>query len=107
MASRRATGAKVSPKFYTFYLTVPLSNKVSFIPHNLTILPLFVLKPYLVLMTFTSLRGSTKVQTWFLSKFSNSSYMALMQLKSERACPTSRGSKRGNKECIRKAGEMS
>jgi hypothetical protein len=26
--------------------------------------------PHLVSMTFTSLGGSTKVQTWFLSKFS-------------------------------------
>jgi hypothetical protein len=51
----------------------------------------------LVPMTLTSLGGSTKVQTWFLSKFSNSSCMALIQFKSKRACPTSQGSKRATK----------
>jgi hypothetical protein len=51
-------------------------------------------------MTFTSLGGSTKVQTWFLSKFSFSSCMALTQLKSERACPTSRGSNRATKSAF-------
>jgi hypothetical protein len=51
----------------------------------------------LVPMTFTSLEGSTKVQTWFLSKFFNSSCMALTQLESKRACPISRGSKRATK----------
>jgi hypothetical protein len=42
MASRRATGANVSPKIYTFHLTKTLSNKMSLVPHNLIILPLFV-----------------------------------------------------------------
>jgi hypothetical protein len=54
-------------------------------------------KIHLVPITFTSRGGSTKVQTWFLSKFSNSSCMALTQLKSERACPTSRGSNKATK----------
>jgi hypothetical protein len=48
-------------------------------------------------MTFTSLKGSTKVQTWFLSNFSNSSCMALIQLESKRLCPTSQGLKRTTK----------
>jgi hypothetical protein len=60
------------------------------------------LKTHLVHMTFTSLEGSTKVQTWFLSKFSNSSCMALTQLESERACPTSQGSKRATKSVFEK-----
>jgi hypothetical protein len=34
------------------------------------------------------------VQTLFLSKFSNSSCMALTQLESESACPASQGSNR-------------
>jgi hypothetical protein len=53
-------------------------------------------------MTFTSLGRSIKVQTWFLSKFSNSLYMALTQLESERACPTSRGSKIATKSVFKK-----
>jgi hypothetical protein len=53
-------------------------------------------------MTFTSLGGSTKVQTWFLSKFSNSSCMALTQLESERAYPTSQGSKMAKKSVFAK-----
>jgi hypothetical protein len=36
--------SKNLPKVQTFYLTVPLSNKAGIVPHNLTILPLFVLK---------------------------------------------------------------
>jgi hypothetical protein len=55
------------------------------------------LETHLVSMTFTSLGDSTKVQTWFLSKFSNSSCMALTQLESESACPISRGSKSATK----------
>jgi hypothetical protein len=53
-------------------------------------------------MTFTSLRGSTKLQTWFLSKFSNSSCMTLTQFKLKRACPISRGSKRVTKNVFMK-----
>jgi hypothetical protein len=36
--------SKYFPKVLTFYLTKPLSNKASLVPHNLTILPLFVFK---------------------------------------------------------------
>jgi hypothetical protein len=52
-------------------------------------------------VTFTYLGGSTKVQTWFLSKFSNSSCMALTQLKSESVCTKSRGSKRATKAYLK------
>jgi hypothetical protein len=56
--------------------------------------PCLFLKTHLVPMTLTSLGGSTNVQTWALSKYSNSSSMALTQLESEGACPISQGSKR-------------
>jgi hypothetical protein len=56
----------------------------------------------LVPMTFTSPRGSTKVQTWLLSKLSNSSCMALTQLELERECPISRGSERATKSVFEK-----
>jgi hypothetical protein len=43
MASRCATGAKVSPVL-TFYLAISLCYKASLISHSLTVLPLFVLE---------------------------------------------------------------
>jgi hypothetical protein len=58
------------------------------------------LKTHLVPITFTSLGDSTKVQTWFLSKISNSSCMTLTQLKSERACQTSQGSNKATKSML-------
>jgi hypothetical protein len=77
-----------------------LSNKMSLVPHNLTILPLFVFKnpfgSYHIYIT----RDSIKVQTWFLSKFSNSSCMALTQLELERACSISRGSNKATKSVL-------
>jgi hypothetical protein len=39
--------SKSLPKIYTFHLTKILSNKVSLIPYNLTILPLLIFeKPF-------------------------------------------------------------
>jgi hypothetical protein len=46
--------------------------------------PFLFLKTHLVPMTFTSLEGLTKFQTWFLSKFSISPCMALTQLESKK-----------------------
>jgi hypothetical protein len=68
---------------------------VSLVPYNLTILLLFVFENSFGPITFTPVGGSTKVQIWFLSKFSNSSCMALTQLESERGYAIYRGS---NKE---------
>src|SRR6185503_5266450 len=55
--------------------------------------PTCFLKTHFVPMGLEAGGGSTKTQTWFLSKFSSSSCMALTQLESERACPISLGSK--------------
>jgi hypothetical protein len=62
--------------------------------------PYLFLKPHLVPFTFTSLGGSTKVQAWFLSKFSNSSCMTLTQLESKSVCPTSQGSNKATKSVL-------
>jgi hypothetical protein len=60
------------------------------------------LKTHLVPITFISRGGSTKVQTWFLSMFSNSSCMALTQLESESACSTSQSLNKATKSVLEK-----
>jgi hypothetical protein len=41
--------------------------------------------------------GGSKTQTWFLSKFSNSSCIAMTQSELDSVCPTSQGSKEATK----------
>jgi hypothetical protein len=62
--------------------------------------PCLFLKTHLIPVTFTLGGGSTKFQTWFLSKFSNFSCMTLNQLESESACPTCHGSNRATNNVL-------
>jgi hypothetical protein len=100
IASRRAIGANVSPKSRPSTWLKPWAIRRALFLTTSPSFPCLFLKTHLVPMTFTSWGGSTKVQTWFLSKFSNYSCMALTQLKSERTCPTSRGSNKAIKRVL-------
>jgi hypothetical protein len=100
MASRRATGANISLKSRPSIWLKPWATRWALFLATSPSSPCLFLKTYLVPITFTSLGGSTKVQTWFLLKFSNSSCMALTQLKLERVCTTSWGSNKATKSAL-------
>jgi hypothetical protein len=100
MAPRWAKRVNVSPKSKPSTSVKPWAIRWPLFLTTSPSSPCLFLKTHLVPMTLTSLGGSTMVQTWFLSKFSNSSCMALTQLKSERACPTSRGLNKATKRVL-------
>jgi hypothetical protein len=100
MASRCATGVNISPKSWPSTWLYPCAIRQALFLTTSPSSPCLFLNTYLVSITLTPRGGSAKVQTWFLSKFSNSSSMALTQLESESACITSRGSNRATNNVL-------
>jgi hypothetical protein len=100
MASRRATRANVSPLSWPSTWLSPCATRRALFLTTSPSSPYLFLNTHLVPITLTPWAGSNKVQTWFLSKFSNSSWWTLTQLKLERACPTSEGSNRATNRVL-------
>jgi hypothetical protein len=84
-----------------------LSNKASLVPHNLTILPLFVFKDpfgsYDIHISLEINYGRNLVSLKILLLFMHGTDPTRIR----KSVPNISRLKEGNKECIRKAGEMS
>jgi hypothetical protein len=78
---------------YPFFLAKTFGYQPSFVANYHSMCTLFVFENPFGTYGVAVLRRWYQNQTWFLSKFSSSSCMALTQLGSDKACPISRVSK--------------